>query len=199
MTKQHGWGPSAGPVPALQWGQCKNVRTVFLTCHPPATTDWSGTHSGVQASPKLIIFLPPSLKCWDYRCELSCWFGPILFAAPKNISFPSSHGISEWYSGRHTAQESILLCKTAQVRKESHSSFDLGCLHLKKTIFFFISFSNRDNDIGKMFFSPLYDSWHKTGIFLFSLGKPVPMSCQWEQNHCLGCYQAELYPVASKS
>lgn len=132
MTKQHGWGPSAGPVPALQWGQCKNVRTVFLTCHPPATTDWSGTHSGVQASPKLIIFLPPSLKCWDYRCELSCWFGPILFAAPKNISFPSSHCISEWYSGRHTAQESVLLCKTAQVRKESHSSFDLGCLHLKK-------------------------------------------------------------------
>lgn len=50
-----------------------------------------------------------------------------------------------------------------------------------------------------MFFSPLYDSWHKTGIFLFSLGKPMPMSCQWEQNHCLGCYQAELYPVASKS
>lgn len=159
MTKQHRWGPSAGPVPALQWGQCKNVRTVFLTRHPPATTDWSGTHSGVQASLKLIIFLPPSLKCWDYRCELSCWFGPILFAAPKNISFPSSHCISEWYSGRHTAQESVLLCKTAQVRKESHSSFNLGCLHLKrKTTFFFISFSNHDNDIGKMFFSPLYDS-----------------------------------------
>lgn len=153
MTTQHGWGPSAGPVPALQWGQCKNVRTAFLTWHPPATTDWSGTHSGAQAGPKLIIFLPQSLMCWDYRCEPTCRLAQFSLLLLRIFHFPlptasvsGSVGVTQ-----HRKRCAGLLCETAQVRKESHSSFHLGCLHLKKTIFFFISFSNRDTDIGKMF------------------------------------------------
>lgn len=134
MTTQHGWGPSAGPVPALQWGQCKNVRTAFLTWHPPATTDWSGTHSGAQAGPKLIIFLPQSLMCWDYRCEPTCRLAQFSLLLLRIFHFPlptasvsGSVGVTQ-----HRKRCAGLLCETAQVRKESHSSFHLGCLHLKK-------------------------------------------------------------------